>query len=203
MILSMNADENNEPVPDKDNNARHPDRSGAADVAGADSQSRHAVRPSGALLRAERLLPLVTVAAWIITIFVPVLDSGNDEGPRITITSLGGAPLDSAELHPGFIGIWFLIVVFALLPWLFGHSQWWSATAILIGVGILLGLIVAVINPPFLMWDGQTDDGMPTGGMEVALPDYGFVLWIIGSQALGAAGVCGWIGRQRQKKHGV
>lgn len=144
----------------------------------------------------------MTVAAWIITIFVPVLDSGNAEGPSITITSLGGAPLDSAELNPGFIAIWILLIVFALLPWLFGHSQWWSATAILIGVGILLGLIAAVINPPSLMWDGQTDDGMPTGGMEVALPDYGFVLWIIGSQALVAAGVCGWIGGQRLKEHG-
>lgn len=189
MILSMNAD----------NNAHVPDKGDTAGVPAEDSQPRRVARPSRALFRAARLLPLVTVAAWIITIFVPVLDSGNDEGPRITITSLGGAPLDPAELNPGFIAIWILIVIFAVLPWLFGHSRWWSATAILIGFVILLGLITVVIEPPFLMWDGQTDDGMPTGGMEVARPEFGFVLWVIGSQALVAAGACGWIGGQRLK----
>lgn len=71
-----------------------------------------------------------------------------------------------------------------LLPWLFGHSQTWSSAA---------------IDPPFLMWDGQTDDAMPTGGMEVGLPDFGFVLWAIGSLARIAADICGWIDGQRHK----
>lgn len=103
------------------------------------------------------------------------------------------------ELELGYIALWFLIVTLAVLPWIFGHSQWWSAAAILVGTVILLGLIVVAINPPYLMWDGQTAEGMPTGGMEVARPDVGFVLRIIGSQALVAAGVCGWIGAQRLK----
>lgn len=196
MILSMDADRSNAHGPDGCSSGN---RDRIADVPAEDSPPRERERSSRTLLQIARLLPLGTVATWIVTIFVPVLDSGNAEGPRITITSLGGAPLDPAELNPGFIAIWFLIVIFALLPWLFGHSQWWSAAAILIGVVILLGLASAVINPPFLMWDGQTDAGMPTGGMEVALPDFGFVLWIIGSQALIAAGICGWIGGQRLK----
>ena len=189
-IVGMNAEEDNAHVPDSD---------GTAGIHAENSPDRSETRPSQDLLRAARLLPLVTVAAWIVTIFVPVLDSGNVKGPRITITSLGGAPLDSAELNPGFIAIWILIVIFALLPWLFGHSRWWSVSAVACSVVILLGLVVAVIDPPFLMWDGETDDGMPTGGMEVAVPDFGFVLWIIGSQALAAAGVCGWIGGDRRK----
>ena len=86
-----------------------------------------------------------------------------------------------------------------LLPWLFGRSQWWSSAASLIGVVILLGLVVVAIDPPFLMRDGQTDDGMPTGGVKVALPDFGFVLWAIGSLALIAAGICGWIDGQRHR----
>lgn len=109
----------------------------------------------------------------------------------------------SARYRGARPGLWVLIVIIALLPWLFGLSQWWSATAILVGVVILVGLVAVVIDPPLLMWDGQTEDGMPTGGMVVAGPDFGFVLWIIGSLALVAAGVCSWIGGQRTKKHGA
>lgn len=196
MIRSMNTDESTARGPDGDS-SDHGDRN--ADVPAEGLRPGHGARPSWDLFRAARLLPLVTVAAWIITIFVPILDSGNADGPRITITSLGDSPLDPEYLNPGFIAIWVLIVVFALLPWLFGAEQWWSAAAILFGVVILLGLAAAVINPPFLMWDGQTDDGMPTGGMEVVRPDFGFVLCAIGGFALGASGFCGWIGGQRLK----
>lgn len=162
-------------------------------------EQRRGPRPGPNLLRAARFLPLVTVAAWIITIFVPILDSGNDDGPRIRITSVGETPLDPEYLSPGFIAIWLLIVSFAILPWLFGVERWWSGSAIVLGALLLLVLAAAVINPPSLLWDGQTDDGMPTGGMEVALPDFGFALCLIGSQALGAAGFCGWIGSRRRR----
>lgn len=201
MILSMNADENNAPVPDNGKGVQRPDDDGTNEGPTGESRRRRETRPGRTLLRGARLLPIATVAVWIATIFVPVLDSGNTYGPRITITSLGDAPLYTGELNPGLVAIWILIVVIALLPWLFGHSQWWSAAVIVIGIVILLSLVVAVIDPPLLMWDGQTAEGMPTGGMEVARPDIGFVLWIIGSLALVAAGVCGWVGGRRMKKH--
>lgn len=179
MILSMNADESNTP------------RSSVPGTGGGVE-----------LLRAARILPLATIAAWIITIFVPVLDSGNDDGPRIRITSLGYSPLDPADLDPGMTAIWVLILAMAILPWLIGVSQWWAAAAILLGFVILMGLTAAVIEPPIMMWDGQTDEGMPTGGMEIARPTAGFGLCAIGSLALIASGICAWIGRS-WRKHGA
>lgn len=151
----------------------------------------------GRLIRAARILPLATVAAWIVTIFVPVLDTGNVDGPRMRITSLGYSPVDPTDLDPGMVSVWVLILASAVLPWLVGAPRWWSVATLLIGVTVLMGLAAAVIDPPIMMWDGQTDDGMPTGGMEVARPAMGFVLAAVGSLALVAAGICGWTGRRR------
>lgn len=180
MILSMNADEIY---------AHGPDR----------CSSGNRDRRSRALLRIARLLPLATVAAWIVTTFVPILDSGDSDGPRIRITSLGYSPLDPTDLDPGMVAVLVLILASAVLPWLVGASRWWSVAAFLIGVAVLMGLAAAVIDPPTMMWDGQTDKGMPAGGLEVARPTMGFVVCAIGSLALVAAGICGWIGRQRLK----
>lgn len=41
-----------------------------------------------------RWLPFVTLGAWVAMIWVPVLDSGNDDGPRLLITSLGEYPIN-------------------------------------------------------------------------------------------------------------
>lgn len=177
MILSMNAESN------------------AQWLAGRVTESR-----GKELLRAARILPLATVAAGIVTIFVPVLDSGNADGPSIRITSLGYSPLDPTNLNPGMTSVWVLILTLTVLPWLFRASQWWSVAAILTGVGILVSLAFAVIEPPIMMWDGQTADGMPTGGMEVARPAAGFAVCTTGSLALVAAGVCGWVGGRRLKR---
>lgn len=202
MILSMNADDNNAPGPDADRRVQKSEDGGSDEVPAAGSLRRRETRPGRSLLQAARLLPLATVAVWIATIFVPILDSGGTEGLGITITSLGEAPLGTRGTDPGLVAIWILIVIIALLPWLFGHSHWWSAAAILIGDVILFGLVAVAITPPSLIWDGQTAEGVPTGGMEIARPDFGFVLWIIGSLALIVAGICGWIGVQRLKSGG-
>lgn len=152
------------------------------------------------LLRAARILPLATIVAWTITIFVPVLDSGNDDGPRIRITSLGSSPLDPANLDPGMITIWVVILAIVILPWLLGASQLWSGAAILFGIVLLAGLASAAFEPPTMVWDGQTGDGMPTGGMETGRPAAGFVICTIGALALVAAGVCGWEAGRRLKR---
>ncbi|MCF2572109.1 hypothetical protein [Brevibacterium sp. UCMA 11754] len=150
--------------------------------------------------RIATLLPLVTVAAWVITIFVPILDSGNDDGPRIRITSLGEHPFDPATAVPGFFAVWLLVVVFSILPLLFGISRWWSGAAMVIAALLIIVLVFAALNPPSLIWDGQTAEGMPTGGMEVAVPDFGFFICLVGALALGAAGSAGSsVGRSRPK----
>lgn len=61
-----------------------------------DGSSHGPSDPTARLRRIAALLPLVTVAAWVITIFVPILDSGNNDGPRITATT------EHQELATGF-----------------------------------------------------------------------------------------------------
>lgn len=51
MILSMNADDNNAPVPDNDNNVQIPDDGGTPDLSSADSLRRRETRPGRSLLR--------------------------------------------------------------------------------------------------------------------------------------------------------
>lgn len=160
--------------------------------------------PSDRTMRLHRiatLLPLATVVAWVATIFVPVLDSGNDDGPRIRITSLGETPFDQETAVPGFFAAWLLVVVFSILPLVFGISRWWSGAAMVIAALLIIVLVFAALNPPSLLWDGQTADGMPTGGMEVALPDFGFFICLVGALALGAAGSAGSsAGRSRPRR---
>lgn len=150
------------------------------------------------LLLAARLLPLATVVAWIITIVVPIIDSntsdgGNEEGPSPTITSMGHSPVLLEYLDHEAISIWIGILTLAILPWLVGSSKWWSAAAVLFGAALLWMLSSYLITPPIMMWDGQTEDGTPTGGMEVGRPAPGFAVYTIGALALTAAGICGWI----------
>lgn len=156
-----------------------------------DGSSHGPSAPTARLRRIAALLPLVTVAAWVITIFVPILDSGNDDGPRIRITSMGENPFDPATAVPGFFAVWLVVVVFSILPLVFGISRWWSGAAMVVAALLIVVLVIAALNPPSLLWDGQTADGMPTGGMEVALPDFGFFVCLVGALALGAAGSAG------------
>lgn len=143
MILSMNAESNTQGL------------------------GSHATGSRGKeLLRAARILPLAMVAAGVVTIFVPVLDSGNADGPSIRITSLGYSPLNPTNLDPGMSSVLVLFLTLAVLPWLFRASQWWSVAAILVGV---LNLV-------------------------------SFAVFAIGSLALVAAGVCGWVGGRRLKR---
>ncbi|WP_413336459.1 hypothetical protein ACH82I_07090 [Brevibacterium sp. GP-SGM9] len=146
-----------------------------------------------------QVLPLVTVAAWIITIFVPVLDSRTSTGPGIVITSLGDADSGGRVTeNPGFAALWLIILAIAALAWVFRAPKWWSGVAIIVAALLLICLMYLVIEPPFLMWDGQTPGGRPTGGMEVAYPGPGFIFWILGVGALGTAGFCGLIAEDRE-----
>lgn len=142
-----------------------------------------------------RLLPLVTVAAWVMTLFVPVFDSGNDVGPRIVMNSLG-TDLDFLD-DPWslFIATWVGVVGCAVSVWFSRRPRvWWSIVAML--VAVLIGIFVAMVleNPPVLLWDGVDAQGRPIGGFEKAGPAAGTVVWGIGLVALFTAGVCGLVG---------
>lgn len=174
----------------------------AAGVAGAISDRRRIERRArrmtarrGRILRARsRLLPLVAVTVWIVTLFVPVLDSFNEQGPRIEETSLGEwAPGSSSPPDPLFLNLWIMVVFVAVLGLFCAHTRWWNAVVILSGGIIVFVLFTFLVEPPLMIWDGQTPDGMPTGGMEIGRPAFGFGLWAIGAAALIGAGCCGFL----------
>ncbi|WP_210604749.1 hypothetical protein [Brevibacterium oceani] len=145
-------------------------------------------------------LPWGAVACWVITIFVPVLDSGEPDSLRIRVTSLGFSPIDMNDLDEVYLLLWVVIIVGAVTAWLMRASKWWSVAAIVLGTGLGLRMLQMVVDPPYLLWDGQTANGMPTGGMEIAYPAAGFVFWIAGSLCFLAAGICGLIAQARRTR---
>lgn len=149
------------------------------------------------MTRGAQLLPLVTVAVWVITLLIPVLDSGNTEGPRIVVTSLGGPPFDLSETQPVFVVAWVAILCCAVSAWVARSLRWWSVVTILVAVLLGAFLLRMLVEPPFLLWDGVDAQGRPTGGQEIAEPAGGALAWAMGIGALFAAGICGLIGRTR------
>lgn len=147
-----------------------------------------------------RVLPIATAACWAITIVVPVLDSGEPDSMRIRVTSLGRSPIDMNDLDEAYLLLWAVVLIVAVTAWLLEASKWWSVAAIAIGTVLCLRLLQMVVDPPYLVWDGQTSSGMPTGGMEVAYPALGFGLWVFGSLCFIAAGVCGLVAEAQRTR---
>ncbi len=69
-----------------------------------------------------RLLPLLTVAAWTITLALPILASGKTEGSRIMVSSTGGYSFDLTETQPAFLLSWAGVLGCAASVWLHGCS---------------------------------------------------------------------------------
>ena len=156
------------------------------------------------LVRLARWLPFIAVAMWVATIFVPVVDSFNGDGPRVRMTSLGEWTVDDGgEVLPLFILFWAFLVGFAALGLGFSSDQWWNVTAVVMAALIVFILVAILLNPPTIMWDGQLPDGTPTGGMEVGRPSFGFGLWLIGAASLATAGICGFAAKAQRPRHTV
>ena len=163
-----------------------------------------AAERSRRLRRLARFLPLITLTAWGITLFIPVIDSFNDSGPRIIMTSLGDWSLDSTTPPDTFyLVLWALIITIAVLGLFFPSARWWAAAAMLIGALIVVLLIGLVLEPPLLMWDGQLPDGTPTGGMEIGCPSVGYGLWVVGAAALISAGISGLLAQTKRPRPAI
>lgn len=149
------------------------------------------------MIRIARLLPLVTVLAWVITVFLPVLDSGNLTGPRIVVTSLGGDPLDPSGIKPPYVFAWLGVVGCAVLAWLLRSLTWWSVVTMIVTLALAVLLVSMISDPPSLLWDGVDARGHPTGGMERGAPAPGMLAWLLGIAALGVSAVLGLVGTRR------
>ncbi|HCG56156.1 MULTISPECIES: hypothetical protein [Brevibacterium] len=165
---------------------------------------RDGVMRGGERLRGTaRTLPLLALAAWVVMIWVPVLDSANNslhfgDSVRIVVTSLGRLPDRAIETDFEFVIIWSCLLACAISVWLCNGLKFWSWSASGLGVVVLIFLTSESIDPPTIMWDGQDSGGQWIGGMEVASPAPGAVLWTVGGIALIAAGICGLIGERRR-----
>lgn len=155
------------------------------------------------LRRTARILPLLALAAWVVTIWVPVLDSASNslhsgDSMRIVVTSLGHLPYEAAEIDFEFVIIWSCLLTCVISVWLCDGLRLWSWGTSGLGIAVLVFLSSEIADPPTIIWDGQDSSGRSVGGMEVATPALGAVLWTIGGIALIAAGICGLIGERRR-----
>lgn len=150
-----------------------------------------------------RWLPLVALASWVAMIWVPVLDSGNHEGPRLVITSLGEQPIAPETSDVAFLLPWIAIVACAVTAWISRSLVMWSPAAVILGLVLLVALTLMLLDPPFFMWDGMDEQGRWVGGMEIGYPAPGAVLWALGSTALIVGGIFGLYGSRhcRHRRH--
>ncbi len=139
--------------------------------------------------RIARVLPLLTVAAWLTTVFVPILDSGNTVGSRIVVTSLGFDGFPPQSVEPVFIAAWVAVLACAGLAWVPSGRRWWSVLAIVVAIVLAVVLVAWVLNPPFILWDGVDAQGRPVGGHEEAVPAIGILASTLGIAALFVAGL--------------
>lgn len=170
---------------------------------GAAIDGRGMGRGVGRARGTARILPLLTLAAWVVTIWVPILDSASNslhtgESMRIVITSLGRSPFEPNEAEPQFVIIWGCLLACVSTAWLVDGLRLWSWATAGFGSVMLIFLAGEIADPRIIMWDGRDSEGQWIGGMEVASPAPGAALWTIGGVALIAAGICGLIGERRR-----
>lgn len=148
-----------------------------------------------------RLLPLVTVAAWVAMLWVPIADSGDDGVPvGIVITSLGGDVFDFASARPAFLLIWIGVLTAAVTVWLVRSLVIWSSAVAVVGALAVARLVTLLGDPPRIMWDGTADDGSRAFAEVIAEPAPGALLWVAGSLCLIAAGICGLAEQRRRDR---
>lgn len=146
---------------------------------------------------AARLLPLIAVIALAVTLALPILDSANENGPRLMVTSLGGEPFDVTETKPAFLIAWIAVSACAASVWMFRSLKWWSIATIVVSVGLGALLVATILDPPWTTWSGIDTQGRETGGAEVAEPAAGAIVWIAGITALLVAGVLGIVDERK------
>lgn len=136
------------------------------------------------------LLPLVAVAALLITLVVPVSVSSDPAFDQFHLTSAGEP--GSLEALPLVLPIWGIVLLAAATAWIRRWPALWTLFAFLAALAMVVLPAVLVLDPPHLLWDGWDEaNDRPTGGMVVARPALGSALWVAGSLALSASGVLG------------
>lgn len=158
-------------------------------------------RHLSAAKRLARVLPLLSVATWVVMIWVPIFaDHSSDKG-RVTSTSLGTVPIGIGDLSSHVVLPWVVVCVCAAGMWLMDSPLWWSIVVILLGMTLLIMLGEKLMDPPMARSPFTHASGEPGEVTIVGYPDAGVSYWALGSGALviaGIAGIVGFIGDRRR-----
>ena len=140
------------------------------------------------MILGSRLLSLLSVVLWALSLTTPVLDSRDKDGISLVVDALGGDETGLRSSWPLYAALGAAVVLCALTAWI-GRSRRWSLAALIVAAVWGFVLWRMIDTAPFALWDGMDAQGRPTGGMVVAEPAVGAALWGAGIAALALAGL--------------
>ena len=147
--------------------------------------------------RLAQRLPWVALACWVLMIWVPLFDSGDHGDDRLTVTSLGRVPFDLADLTPGVVLPWAVVLVCAATAKRFDSLAHWPLLPMSVGVGLLIVQTTMLLDPQRERVASTLADGETISAYIVADPAAGHYLLTIGCWALIAASACGFLSVRR------
>lgn len=159
-------------------------------------------RHRSAAERLARQLPVVSVAAWVVMIWVPIFANHASDDERVTLTSLGAPPVSMGDLGLDVILPWLVVLCCAAVSWFMDPPLWWSVMVILFGIVLLIMLEVSMFDPPTAHSVINYSSGESREVTIAGFPDAGVGYWNLGSGALvcaGAAGIAGHLGERRRR----
>ena len=156
------------------------------------------IRPPQHPVVLARLLHAIAGAAHLTTAFVPILRSApSSSGPQLIWTSLGA--MDSTPYpHPTAVLLAIGVLVVAVVGSAAPVNRVCIAVVTVVGALMLALLLIMIVDPPSLLWDGVDAEGRPTGGMVVGRPYVGALLAGATGLLLIVGGQCGLIARARR-----
>ncbi len=149
---------------------------------------------------AARLLPLLSMAAWIVMIWVPIMENTASDVKGVTLTSLGLNTTDLVDMSPGILLAWSAVILCAATGLTMDPPAWWSAVVVAFGVGLYLMLDWILANPPSVRWRGETSSGESVNATVSGFPAAGVNFWALGSFMLIAAGISGFIAQRQRRR---
>ena len=144
--------------------------------------------------RAARLLALMSIVAWMVMIWVPILDSGTRGNGSVVVTSLGRLPIGTDDFNLGVLLPWMGVLFGAAVVWLIDSPRWWSAVVIVIGLALFVMLPLLLLDPPTAYSTVEDSAGEVHGVTIVGRPAPGVSYWSLGSGTLVMAGLLSFVG---------
>ncbi|WP_231445593.1 hypothetical protein [Brevibacterium zhoupengii] len=166
-----------------------------------DTHSRLVARQQRTLAEnAARLLPLMSLASWIVMIWVPIMDNQATDEEGVTLTSLGFNTTELVDMGPGILLAWTAVILSAAVGLTMEPPAWWSAVVVAFGVGLYPMLVGILTYPPAVRWRGETASGESISANIIGFPAAGVSFWALGSITLIVAGISGLLAQRQRRR---